>query len=280
MIQIDKKLNVRFTAELIFRFLLTVLLLVTPMLTVFASEDYNTDETGTLKVIVKAAAPEEGKEEEPVSGVELRAVPVFQFRKQENGEYVFVLLEEFKDAGIDAEEFSEVMTASRSNQIAALLNNYIEENAEKFKSDSLTAITGSKGIADFGSLPIHGIYLAYQSGANAAASEYTSISPFLVQIPYYNEGEGWIYDVETMPKTMDKNEKHENPPKPPEKDKPPVKKGGGGKIKTGDEASYRLWAIVLFSSAILLIVVGKLRKRDELKEDTSGDSDDNSRSGG
>ena len=269
MRQSVRKINARLAAELACRFLLAALFLLVPMLGAYAAKDYDKEEAASLKVEVKATAQEEGKEGEPVIGVELSVVPVAELNRLDSGEFTFVPDEKFEGTAISAEMFSESMTASKSNQIAAVLEKYVQENKEKFKDSSKKVITGNNGTADFGTLPYHGIYLVYQSGADNAASSYTTVSAFLVQVPYYSEEEGWVYDVKTMPKTMDKNEKPVNPPKPPEK-KPTVKKGGGssGKVKTGDEADYRLWAILIFSSAVLLLLIGSLRKKEDSKDRT------------
>ena len=259
----ERKRNTRLAAAAAGRVLAALLLLLLPVCSAFATEEYHAEEKGSLQVEVKAAAEEDGKEDEPVMGVELNAVPVAEFNLLETGEYNYVLNDLFAGAGINVREFSNTMTASRSNQIAETLDKFVKANREKFHGSTKTAVTGSKGTADFGTLAYHGIYLVYQSGAGTAASAYTTISPFLVQVPLFTEEDGWVYAVKTIPKTVEKVKKPDNPPKPPKKSTTGGKKG---RVKTGDESNYRLWAGLFFGSAVLLLLIGAFKKRDAAKE--------------
>ena len=133
----------------------------------------------------------------------------------------------------------------------------LAEDLAKLK-DKLIAVTetpvtvggnGKKGIAEFRNLPF-GLYLAVQE---TAASGYGQTKPFLVSVPYLEDG-AYVYNVKADPKTDLEREV-----KPTPTEKPSTPSGGGKLPQTG-----QLWwpVPVLICMGLGCIAVGLIRRRE------------------
>ena len=133
----------------------------------------------------------------------------------------------------------------------------LAEDLAKLK-DKLTAVTetpvtvggnGKKGIAEFRNLHF-GLYLAVQE---TAASGYGKTKPFLVSVPYLEDG-AYVYNVKADPKTDLEREV-----KPTPTQKPSTPSGGGKLPQTG-----QLWwpVPVLICMGLGCIAVGLIRRRE------------------
>lgn len=144
---------------------------------------------------------------------------------EENGNYSFVLTEEFAGSGISLENVQSAATAKK-------LANYAAIQAMKGSTKKIAA----DGSVRYDKLKA-GLYLLVQ---NQAAVGFEATAPFLVTLPMV-EGENYIYQVDAGPKVSPVPvEKPNNPEQP----------------KTG-QSGLPIWMFV--SSAVALILV--LRKK-------------------
>lgn len=121
--------------------------------------------------------------------------------------------------------------------------------AEIVKAGNLQGVTlavDEKGVVVFSDLEI-GLYLLVQQ---EAAPGYKKINPFLVSVPT-NDGEGYIYDVDTAPKNLPGPE--EEPTTPPTEPTEPPPPGEPQLPQTGQLN----WPVpVLAVLGMLLVVAG------------------------
>lgn len=103
---------------------------------------------------------------------------------EENGNYGFAATEEF--AGC-----KESLSENLSAELAQALAQYVEEN----KTAGITKTIGKDGQVVFSELE-QGLYLLLQ---RKAADGYKQVTPFLVSVPFYEEGT-YVYDVDASPK--------------------------------------------------------------------------------
>lgn len=128
-----------------------------------------------------------------------------------------------------------------------------------------------------------GMYLVIQTGASNLAAKYTSIDPFLVAVPMYEDGT-WKADVTVEPKTSPRRiPETEKPPTP--ETQPETKKsvkssnvgreshgdtpssGGGSSShpQTGDNSNIETWAgLLLLSGVAAAGLLAERRRRRKL----------------
>ena len=118
--------------------------------------------------------------------------------------------------------------------------------------------TNEVGVVHFARLK-NGIYLVVQTGAIGEAENYTTMLPFLVMVPRFENGV-WNYNVNTKPKpAIKREEKPKVPPKAPPSEKP-RKKTYGELPRTGDATDMFLGSGILLIGGGILIL---LKKRKE-----------------
>ncbi len=116
------------------------------------------------------------------------------------GGYYFRLTDNFKDSGVELEGKTDDDLSGKWSEYAEKLADFADENS--VKPDETKSI-GADGTAVFGNLSA-GLYLLVQT---EPAEGYSSVNPFLVSMPYYEDG---VYktSVETYPKTGPAEERH------------------------------------------------------------------------
>ena len=109
-------------------------------------------------------------------------------------------------------------------------------------------VTDADGLFLFDNLE-QGIYLIVQTDT----ASYGTIEPFLVSIPYMEDGQTWTYDVHTYTKG-------EKLPKSP---KTTVKKTvRSSKVKTGDDLPIAgITAVLVISAAVIVIILVLYRRK-------------------
>ena len=144
----------------------------------------------------------------------------------------------FASAGVD---FNAQMTAEQAIAAASTLSGV----AKTCKPDA-TAVTGADGKAAFGTLD-NGIYLVVQNGATGTAKKYSTLVPWLVNVPQ-RSGNDVVYDVVSMPKP-------ELAPVPSGDDGKKVTPSKSVVPKTGDSAN---WPLVLgcFGAGLAIMLAG------------------------
>ncbi len=141
----------------------------------------------------------------PVSG---GAMTIYRVGEviQDNGNYKFAPTGDFSGCG---ETFADITEGALAGRLRA----YASTNGAK----SLTQKEiGADGTVTFGDLPV-GLYLLVQ---HKAASGYTAVDPFLVSLPFVEEGR-YHYDMTAEPKTefepeVKPTEPEPTPPPPPD----------------------------------------------------------------
>lgn len=158
--------------------LLALMLLGAVSMTGYAHEvpDYN--QRGSISITMEYR-------DEPVSGGTLTLYRVADV-DFDGGNYFFTYTEDFAECSVPVTELS-------SSGISTAL-------AEIAKDKKLTGVTQTldeNGKTTFIDLEI-GLYLLIQE---EATSGFKKVNPFLVSVPYYEDGH-YIYDVDTAPKNL------------------------------------------------------------------------------
>lgn len=139
----------------------------------------------------------------------------------------------------------------QSPELAGTLTGY----AAQKKLGSKSAAIGQNGTAVFSELQL-GLYLVVQ---DTAASGYEKTTPFLVSVPYLDDGT-YVYDVQSDPKT-----ELEREVKPTTPTTPHSSSGSGGKLA---QTGQLWWPVpVLICGGLGCIVVGLYRRRRGQNED-------------
>lgn len=149
---------------------------------------------------------------------------------------------------------SEIEASVTSSALSDLSVRELKELAEELKQKAeqknvsfLEQTTDENGKTVFTDVR-EGIYLISQYGQ----AKYGTVDPFLITVPYSEDGKTFEYDVVVRPK----GEIH--PPEPttpsePSKPNPPV--------KTGDETPISLYVLLTFVGGIAVVVLLILKKR-------------------
>lgn len=120
---------------------------------------------------------------QPVQGGNLELFRVGEVL-EENGDYYFGVLEEFKGSGVSLENV-------QSPEVAEALAEYAKD------LQGLTKDISSEGKVDFEQLEL-GLYLLIQE---EAAEGFHEVNPFLVSVPKVVDGE-YVYQVDASPKVQ------------------------------------------------------------------------------
>lgn len=158
-----------------------------------AADSYAKDKKGSINVTLNDIGTD-------VSGESVRIYQVGVLGNDEQ-HVTFDLVKDLESANIDLNE----VTTSEANLTAAKTLADTIGKMDKTAAASLfsvTAKTDEKGKVSFADLE-QGMYMVMQP----VTSAYGVFSPFLVAVPYMEDGENWIYDVDVSPKAQqtDKN---------------------------------------------------------------------------
>lgn len=195
-----------------------ILLICLLTMSVSAYDPPDINQTGSISITLRY----EGK---PVSGGEMTLYRVGDIQ-EDDGNYSFVLTEQFYDSGVLLES---VTSPESAKQLA--------DYALRWGIEGVSGKIGDTGSLKFGNLQ-PGLYLLVQPNA---APGYRKLSPFLVSLPMA-EPEGYSYHVEAGPKVSPV-------PEWPEQTQQP-------------ETGQSLWPIWLFGlSAVALAAVLCHKKR-------------------
>lgn len=183
----------------IFRSLLAVLMLTAMLVTsvlqpVFAG-DYVAGKTGNLTLTVQQES-EDGTATTPLQGVNLALYKVGGVDTSD-GNVHFVLDSALASTGIN---FDSITTADDWRSAAETLAGAVTGVELEVKTDS----SDENGNMIFPGLA-EGMYLVVQ---NDVETSDVTVSPMLISIPFANEDEGWLYDVQAYPKSVSNPQKH------------------------------------------------------------------------
>lgn len=223
-----KKYNLKRFGVIFFAFFL---LFIAGQITVNAIAVPDQEEEGSITVNMN-----DFKTGRAVSGGTLTLLPVGDLH-EEDGDYSFVLTEEFAD--------SEESLESPDAELAKRLAVYAGER----EISGTTVTVGDNGKVEFtGIMP--GLYLIMQE---KAAKGYYTVNPFLVSVPLLEDGV-YCYNVDATPKMellkkkpSSTTEKEPEPTRTTNVTKTPDLSGKNP--KTGDHSNLVFWAILMILSA-------------------------------
>ena len=178
----------------IFRSLLAVLMLTAMLVTsvlqpVFAG-DYVAGTMGNLTLTVQQADEEGNQTPLPDVGLTIYKVGSVNF----DGNVHFVLDEALAAAAID---FGSITTADGWYEAAGQLADMISGGGVDVWGLSRTSdAEGNITVTDLA----EGMYLVVQTDANSSVM----VSPMLISVPFADQEQGWMYDVQAYPKTSTK----------------------------------------------------------------------------
>ena len=143
---------------------------------VFAQPVPDLSQTGTIRIVLQ-------KGEEPVAGGTLTLYRVGQIHNEDEN-YSFVLTDAFARAG---ESLADLQASGLADRLFAY--------AQKEKLPGVTAAVDTSGAVSFSDLEL-GLYLIVQE---QPAPGWNAVSPFLVSVPYLQDGT-YVYIVDASPK--------------------------------------------------------------------------------
>lgn len=182
----------------IFRSLLAVLMLTAMLVTsvlqpVFAG-DYVAGTKGNLTLTVQQADEEGNQTPLPGVGLTIYRVGSVNF----DGNVHFVLDEALAAAAID---FGSITTADGWYEAAGQLADMISSGSVDVWGLSRTSdAEGNITVTDLA----EGMYLVVQTDANSSVA----VSPMLISVPFADQEQGWMYDVQAYPKSVSNPQKH------------------------------------------------------------------------
>ena len=182
----------------IFRSLLAVLMLTAMLVTsvlqpVFAG-DYEAGKTGNLTLTVQQADEEGNQTPLPDVGLTIYKVGSVNF----DGNVHFVLDEALAAAEID---FDSITTADgwyeAAEKLAAMI---VSGSVDVWGMSKSSDAEGNMTFADLA----EGMYLVVQTDGNSSVM----VSPMLISVPFADQEQGWMYDVQAYPKSVSNPPKH------------------------------------------------------------------------
>lgn len=156
--------------------------------------------------------------------------------------------EDYSFRRLDGEELTDISSTSAPGKLKDFADKYCKDHL----MTSMTVAIGKDGKAKFENLGL-GLYLITQK---KAAPGYNKISPFLVSVPYNDDGE-YKYNISINSKSEPEKVSPEKPHKP---GKPSDKLPQTGQLN---------WPVpVLAAGGLLLMVVGYLLQREKKHHET------------
>ena len=162
----------------IFVFCMAILLMVSCVYAVSATEELDYSKTGSFSVTLT-----EQKKKEPIVGAELSVYYVATVKLSMEGRLSYILTEEFEKSGIALED----------PELTGKLEEFVSGQTE---ITPIKMITDEAGSASCENLTL-GLYFVRQTGL---VDGFAPCTPFLVTVPSETE-DGYAYEVNATPKT-------------------------------------------------------------------------------
>lgn len=231
------KADKRFAARLVSCLAACVLLAASFCTAVFA-DAYDPDQTVALNIQLQDLGT-------PMDGV---AFECYQVGQMTDGTAVVWELVPALQGHVSV-ELSGDLTASELQQAARTLKTAVsEQNLTCFKGS-----TDNTGAVSFTGLP-QGVYLLVQTDT----ARYGICDPFLVAVPYTEDGTTWQYTLSVTAKGV-------HLPEPSASPEPTPTPTPGALPQTGDESNPGLWVALLCIAAVALVVLVVVKKFNKRK---------------
>ena len=164
---------------------LTVLSMLFGIIQTVSAGFYESDRKGSFTLTLRE--DEKGTEQKVFSGIGMRIYKVGSV-KNNSGVISFVIDAALQSTGVN---FDNLTTADASAKMANILANAVGNSEIAFQE----AVSNANGVATFGNLDL-GMYLIVKSVGNSKIK----ISPILLSLPYMEDADTWLYDVDAYPK--------------------------------------------------------------------------------
>lgn len=246
-----------------FLIFLTVLSMLFGMSQTVSAGLYEPDRKGNFTLTLRE--DEKGTEQKVFSGIGMRIYKVGSV-KNNSGVISFVIDAALQSTGVN---FDNLTTADASAKMANILANAVGNSEIAFQE----AVSNANGVATFGNLDL-GMYLIVKSVGNSKIK----ISPILLSLPYMEDADTWLYDVDAYPKIeTSKNNDDPSPEGNPKMQKSvtssyttPARStvyttttsSTASSVKTGDDTPIAVWIGALAVAAVAIGVV-ILRKKNK-----------------
>ncbi|MBQ0001187.1 MAG: hypothetical protein KBT01_06590, partial [Clostridiales bacterium] len=154
-----------------------------------------TGEAGTLQVGVSFQVDEENSI--PVPGAEFRVTKVADLTVN-GGSADYTWLSPYDETGVEIAG----MTKGASMQLAKTLENMISDR--ELNPESFSGVTGANGLSEVIADLTPGMYLIYDFDHPQINNDSLCVDPYLIQVPNPDptNGNNWIYQVQSYPKSM------------------------------------------------------------------------------
>lgn len=196
------------------------------------------DRRGSISV-----AMQDPETDNPVSGGKMVLYRVADVQTEKNAELQYALTADFSDS----KENLSVLDAALAKRLAAY--------ADQRKTAGKEQTADAAGRITFQDLS-PGLFLLVQ---NEAVNGYYKINPFLVSVPFKEDGR-YIYEVDASPKMELLKESVTPPTEPSDTPKSNSPGSSGSPVKTGDDTKLFFWGILAACSLLGAGILGKRRK--------------------
>lgn len=242
---------------------LTVLSMLFGIIQTVSAGFYESDRKGSFTLTLRE--DEKGTEQKVFPGIGMRIYKVGSV-KNNSGAISFVIDSALQSTGVN---FDNLTTADASVKAANVLADAVKDSEIAFQE----AVSNANGVATFGNLDL-GMYLIVKSVGNSKIK----ISPILLSLPYMEDADTWLYDVDAYPKIeTSKNNDDPSPEGNPKMQKSvtssyttPARStvyttttsSTASSVKTGDDTPIAVWIGALAVAAVAIGVV-ILRKKNK-----------------
>ena len=227
---------------------------------------YEPDRKGSFTLTLREDEKGTGTEPKVFPGIVLRLYKVGSV-KNNSGAISFVIDSALQSTGVN---FDNLTTADASVKAANVLADAVKDSEIAFQE----AVSNANGVATFGNLDL-GMYLIVKSVGNSKIK----ISPILLSLPYMEDADTWLYDVDAYPKIeTSKNNDDPSPEGNPKMQKSvtssyttPARStvhttttsSTASAVKTGDDTPIAVWIGAL---AVAAVAIGAMILRKKKKE--------------
>lgn len=243
---------------------LTVLSMLFGIIQTVSAGFYESDRKGSFTLTLRE--DEKGTEQKVFPGIGMRIYKVGSV-KNNSGAISFVIDAALQSTGVN---FDNLTTADASVKAANVLADAVKDSEIAFQE----AVSNANGVATFGNLDL-GMYLIVKSVGNSKIK----ISPILLALPYMEDADTWLYDVDAYPKIeTSKNNDDPSPEGNPKMQKSvtssyttPARStvhttttsSTASAVKTGDDTPIAVWIGAL---AVAAVAIGAMILRKKKKE--------------
>ena len=243
---------------------LTVLSMLFGIIQTVSAGFYESDRKGSFTLTLRE--DEKGSEQKVFPGIGMRIYKVGSV-KNNSGAISFVIDSALQSTGVN---FDNLTTADASVKAANVLADAVKDSEIAFQE----AVSNANGVATFGNLDL-GMYLIVKSVGNSKIK----ISPILLSLPYMEDADTWLYDVDAYPKI--ETSKNNDDPSPEGNLKmqksvtssytTPARStvhttttsSTASAVKTGDDTPIAVWIGAL---AVAAVAIGAMILRKKKKE--------------